>query len=176
MTAAKILPAAAVPVAQAVPAQIPGAALGVVTTAGNRAVEMFGLAQSEPDPAPMRRATWFELALLTKVLFRTPTILHLVSQSHFTLDDPLTRATPDLPQYHRVAAAVIINCEIAAWIDKFRDGAAVELRFLRWKFSLQTPVPGAYHHNSQSKQQRDIGASSHAASSARSANRRAIAG
>ena len=63
MTAAEILAAAAVPVAQAVPAQIPGAALGVVTTAGDHAVEVFGLAQREPDPvrrcvAPM----WFDLA------------------------------------------------------------------------------------------------------------------
>ena len=66
--------------------------------------EVFGLAQREPDPAPMRRATWFDLASLTKVLFTTPTILHLVSQGHITLDDPLTRAIPDLRQYHRDAA------------------------------------------------------------------------
>ncbi|MDB5398191.1 MAG: hypothetical protein QOD93_6433 [Acetobacteraceae bacterium] len=99
-----MLVAAAVPVVQAVPAQIPGAALGVVTTAGDRAVEVFGLAQREPDPAPMCRATWFDLASLTKVLFTTPTILHLVSQGYITLDDPLTRAIPDLRQYHRDAA------------------------------------------------------------------------
>jgi CubicO group peptidase (beta-lactamase class C family) len=104
VTAAEILAAAAVPVAQAVPARIPGAALGVTTTAGDRAVEVFGLAQREPDPVPMYRATWFDLASLTKVLFTTPTILHLVSQGHVTLDDPLTRAIPDLRQYHRDAA------------------------------------------------------------------------
>ena len=104
MTAAEILAAAAVRVAQAVPARIPGAALGVTTTAGDRAVEVFGLAQREPDPVPMCRATWFDLASLTKVLFTTPTILHLVSQGHVTLDDPLTRAIPDLRQYHRDAA------------------------------------------------------------------------
>ncbi len=91
MTAAEILAAAIGPVAAAVPAQIPGAALGVVTTAGDRAVEVFGLAQREPDTAPMHRATWFDLASLTKVLFTTPTILHLVSQGRIALDDPLTR-------------------------------------------------------------------------------------
>ena len=104
MTAAEILAAAAAAVAQAVPAQIPGAALGVTTTAGDHAVEVFGLAQREPDPVPMCRAMWFDLASLTKVLFTTPTILHLVSQGHVTLDDPLTRAIPDLRQYHRDAA------------------------------------------------------------------------
>jgi CubicO group peptidase (beta-lactamase class C family) len=104
VTAAEILAVAVVPVLQTVPAQIPGAALGVVTTEGDRAVEVFGLAQREPDPVPMCRATWFDLASLTKVLFTTPTILHLVSQGHITLDDPLTRAIPDLRQYDRDAA------------------------------------------------------------------------
>ena len=57
MTAAEILAAAAVPIAEAVRAHIPGAALGVTTTAGDRAVQVFGLAQREPDPVPMCRAT-----------------------------------------------------------------------------------------------------------------------
>jgi CubicO group peptidase (beta-lactamase class C family) len=104
VTAAEILAAATGPVAQAVPAPIPGAALGVVTATGGRAVEVFGLAQREPDPAPMRRTTWFDLASLTKVLFTTPTILDLVSQGHIALDDPLTKAIPDLRQYNRDAA------------------------------------------------------------------------
>jgi CubicO group peptidase (beta-lactamase class C family) len=104
VTAAEILAAAIGPVAEAVPSQIPGAALGVVTTAGDRAVEVFGLAQREPDTAPMRRDTWFDLASLTKVLFTTPTILHLVSRGDIALDDPLTRLIPDLRQYHRDAA------------------------------------------------------------------------
>ena len=104
MTAAEILAAAIGPVADAVPAQIPGAALGVVTTAGDRAVEVLGLAQREPDTAPLHRATWFDLASLTKVLFTTPTILQLVSHGDIALDDPLTRLIPDLRQYHRDAA------------------------------------------------------------------------
>jgi CubicO group peptidase (beta-lactamase class C family) len=104
VTAAEILAAAIGPVAEAVPVQIPGAALGVVTTAGDRAVGVLGLAQREPDAAPLHRATWFDLASLTKVLFTTPTILHLVSQGHIALDDPLTRLIPDLRQYQRDAA------------------------------------------------------------------------
>jgi CubicO group peptidase (beta-lactamase class C family) len=104
VTAAEILAAAVRPMTQAIPAQIPGGSLGVVTADGDRAVEVFGLAQREPDPVPLRRATWFDLASLTKVLFTTPTILHLVSQGHIALDDALTRAIPDLRQYHRDAA------------------------------------------------------------------------
>jgi CubicO group peptidase (beta-lactamase class C family) len=104
VTAAEILAAAIGPVAEAVPVQIPGAALGVVTTAGDRAVGVLGLAQREPDAAPLHRATWFDLASLTKVLFTTPTILRLVSQGHIALDDPLTRLIPDLRQYQRDAA------------------------------------------------------------------------
>jgi CubicO group peptidase (beta-lactamase class C family) len=104
VTAAEILAAAAAPVAQAVPARIPGAALGVVTTQGDRATKLFGVAQREPDPASMRPAMWFDLASLTKVLFTTPTILHLVAQGRITLDDRLTVAIPDLRQYNPNAA------------------------------------------------------------------------
>ena len=73
----------------------------MVTATGDRAVEVFGLAQREPEPVPMRRGTWFDLASLTKVLFTTPTILHLVAQGRIALDDTLTAAIPDLRQYDR---------------------------------------------------------------------------
>ena len=104
MTAAEILAAATGSVALAVPARISGAALGVVTAAGDRAIEVFGLAQREPLAAPMHRGTWFDLASLTKVLFTTPTILHLVAQGRIGLDDRLTVAIPDLRQYEPGAA------------------------------------------------------------------------
>ncbi len=104
MTAAEILNAAELHVAEAVSDRIPGAALGVVTNAGDRAVEIFGLAQLQPSCEPLHRDTWFDLASLTKVLFTTPTILHLVAQGRIALDDPLTVAIPDLRQYDMGAA------------------------------------------------------------------------
>ena len=104
MTAAEILAAVHLQVAQAVPALIPGAALGVVTQTGDRAVEIFGLAQRQPSVETLHRDTWFDLASLTKVLFTTPTILHLVAQGRIALDDPLTVAIPDLRQYNMGAA------------------------------------------------------------------------
>lgn len=100
MTAAHMLAAAIDPVARAVVNQIPGAALGVVTTAGDRAVVALGQAQREPHPAPMQRGTWFDLASLTKVLFTTPTILRLAARGRIALDDRLTVAIPDLRQYN----------------------------------------------------------------------------
>jgi CubicO group peptidase (beta-lactamase class C family) len=99
LSAADILAAAFDPVAQAAPAQIPGAVLGVVTAAGDRAIGAAGLAQREPHEVAVQRGTWFDLASLTKVLFTTTTILRLAAQQLITLDDPLTVAIPDLRQY-----------------------------------------------------------------------------
>jgi len=90
-------------VVEAVPSRIPGAVLGVVTADGQRAAQVFGLAQREPEAVPMQLDTWFDLASLTKVLFTTPTILHLVAQGRMALDDPLTVAIPDLRQYDQPA-------------------------------------------------------------------------
>src|SRR4051812_10325305 len=91
-------------VAQAVSASICGAAIGVVTATGERAVAVCGLAQREPDPMPLYRGTWFDLASLTKVLFTTPTLLQLVAQARMALDDKLVVAIPDLRQYDSQAA------------------------------------------------------------------------
>jgi CubicO group peptidase (beta-lactamase class C family) len=52
----------------------------------------------------MHRGTWFDLASLTKVLFTTPTILHLSTEGRVALDDKLTLAIPDLRQYDLAAA------------------------------------------------------------------------
>ena len=103
MTAAALPAAVTDLIADAVPASIPGAVLGVVAVTGQRDVGAFGLAQREPEPAPMQCDTWFDLASLTKVLFTTPTILRLVAEGRVALDDPLTVAIPDLRQYDRAA-------------------------------------------------------------------------
>jgi CubicO group peptidase (beta-lactamase class C family) len=104
LSAAEILAAATGLVAQAVSVSICGAVIGVVTATGDRAVEVFGLAQREPDPAPLHRDTWFDLASLTKVLFTTPTLLQFVAQDRIALDDKLVVAIPDLRQYDPQAA------------------------------------------------------------------------
>ncbi|MBM6593331.1 serine hydrolase domain-containing protein [Microvirga pudoricolor] len=79
--------------------RIPGAVLGLVTTGGDRAVRLDGLAQREPSREPLGRDTWFDLASLTKVIFTTTRILQLVADGRFGLDDPLAAVIPDLRQY-----------------------------------------------------------------------------
>ncbi len=98
MTADVILARAFEPIAQAIGA-IPGAVLGVVTAAGDRAVHVLGHAQLVPQPVLMQRETWFDLASLTKPIFTTTAILRLTSEGLIGLDDPLTAAIPDLRQY-----------------------------------------------------------------------------
>ena len=80
-------------------ARVPGAVLGLVTVAGDKAVCVAGAAELAPFPRPMRRGTWFDLASLTKVIFTTPAILRLADAGRISLDDPLTAAIPDLGQY-----------------------------------------------------------------------------
>jgi CubicO group peptidase (beta-lactamase class C family) len=97
--------AAFAPIEAAVAARrIPGAVFGLIAN-GERIVRATGFAQIEPDQAPMRRETWFDLASLTKVIFTTATILRLVEAGRIGLDDPLTVAIPDLRQYDVAGAA-----------------------------------------------------------------------
>lgn len=79
--------------------RIPGAALGIVTSDGRRAVRWGGLARREPAPKPLERNTVFDLASLTKVMFTTPEIFRLVEEGRIDLDDPIGRHLPDLHQY-----------------------------------------------------------------------------
>jgi CubicO group peptidase (beta-lactamase class C family) len=100
----KTLADAFVPVEQAiVRGRIPGAALGIVTASGERAVTVGGRAQVVPAPLPMRRETVFDLASLTKVIFTTTTILRLIEQGRMGLDQPLGELIPDLRQYDLAA-------------------------------------------------------------------------
>jgi len=98
MNAETILAACSSTVERAI-GSVPGAVLGVITPAGDRAVLALGHAQLVPELAPMQRGTWFDLASLTKVIFTTTEILRLVKQGRIKLDDPLTVAIPDLRQY-----------------------------------------------------------------------------
>ena len=82
---------------------IPGALLGVVTASGEREVQFAGDAQRQPVLAAMSRATWFDLASLTKVIFTTSAILDLAAHGKLELDAPLTTAIADLRQYDMAA-------------------------------------------------------------------------
>lgn len=78
---------------------IPSAALGVVTTKGESAVRLTGMAALEPAREVLTRDHWFDLASLSKVIATTTIILMLADQGRLDLDRPLTDAIPDLRQY-----------------------------------------------------------------------------
>ena len=84
--------------------RIPGAAFGLVTASGARAVRFAGAAQLVPEHLPLTREAWFDLASLTKVLFTTAKILELADLGRINLDEALTSAIPDLQQYDQRAA------------------------------------------------------------------------
>ncbi len=105
MTLRPIVDRAFEPVRRAIAeARIPGAVLGLVNAAGDRAITVAGHAQLQPTQVAMRRETIFDLASLTKVIFTTTTILRLVEQGRIALDQPLGELIPDLRQYDLKAA------------------------------------------------------------------------
>ena len=75
---------------------IPGAALGVVTSDGGRAVRWAGKAIVTPSTEALERETLFDLASLTKVMVTTPQVLMLVEDGVIDLDDALSRHLPEL--------------------------------------------------------------------------------
>ncbi|MFC0686326.1 serine hydrolase domain-containing protein [Novosphingobium clariflavum] len=85
--------------------RIPGAALGLVTADGARAVRLAGLAAREPEPEALTREHWFDLASVSKVIATTTMILRLAEAGRLDLDRPLTDAIPDLRQYDPLGAA-----------------------------------------------------------------------
>ncbi len=87
-----------------IPPPIPGGVLAILHPNGTRTVHAEGLAQREPTEIPMREATIFDLASLTKVIFTTTAILKHVESGRIALDDTLTTVIPDLRQYDPNAA------------------------------------------------------------------------
>lgn len=79
--------------------RIPGATLGIVTAAGERALVSTGAAQIEPMREPLTLGHWFDLASLTKVIATAPAILRLADEGRLDLDRPIADAIPDLRQY-----------------------------------------------------------------------------
>jgi len=90
---------------QSVDAQaIPGAALGIITRDGDRAIRVAGSAQIEPEIIKLTSTMWFDLASLTKVIFTMQRCLELVDAGQIKLDTPLFYYLPDLRQYDLNAA------------------------------------------------------------------------
>src|SRR3954462_12950011 len=80
--------------------RIPGAALGIATADGQRALRWGGVATTLPKPETLQRDTWFDLASLTKVIVTVTEILRLVEEGVLDLDDPLAKHLPDAAPLH----------------------------------------------------------------------------
>ena len=85
--------------------RIPGAALGIVSADGRRAVRVAGMAAIVPEPEALNEEHWFDLASLTKVIATATMVLTLAEQGRIGLDRPLSDAIPDLRQYDLAGAA-----------------------------------------------------------------------
>lgn len=85
--------------------RIPGAALGVVSADGRRAVKVAGMAALVPEKEPLTEDHWFDLASVSKVIATTMMVLRLAEDGRIGLDRPLTDAIPDLRQYDVANAA-----------------------------------------------------------------------
>ncbi|MGQ2977495.1 MAG: serine hydrolase domain-containing protein [Sphingopyxis sp.] len=106
MTIEAICETAFAPALEAVESgRIPGAALGIVSADGERAVHFAGMAALVPEREALTRDHWFDLASLSKVIATTIMILRLAEDSRLDLDRPLIDAIPDLRQYDVAGAA-----------------------------------------------------------------------
>ena len=85
--------------------RVPGAALGIVSADGSRAVRVTGMAALVPQPEPLMEDHWFDLASVSKVIATATMILRLADEGRLDLDGPLTDAIPDLRQYDVGGAA-----------------------------------------------------------------------
>lgn len=74
---------------------VPGAAVGVVNSAGRTAIAVAGAAQWTPQPVDLTAEMWFDLASLTKVMVTVPEVLRLRQAGEIALDDALARFLPD---------------------------------------------------------------------------------
>ena len=66
---------------------VPGAAVGVVNSAGRTAIAVAGAAQWTPQPVDLTAEMWFDLASLTKVMVTVPEVLRLRQAGEIALDD-----------------------------------------------------------------------------------------
>ncbi|MDB4895708.1 MAG: putative beta-lactamase, partial [Firmicutes bacterium] len=75
--------------------QIPGA-VAVIACGGEVAAHRaLGWARAGPEPRPMEPDTLFDLASLTKVIATLPSVLRLLEQGAFRLDDPVSLFFPE---------------------------------------------------------------------------------
>lgn len=126
--------------------QVPGLAFGVVA-GGSTWTFHGGLAQREPEPVPLERGVFFDLASLTKPLFTLKEILRAVEEGLLDLDDPLSLHLPELLwlRDHPLKANTLRDLlahrsGLPAWAPLYALGGDPKARLLQEPWPLGEPV------------------------------------
>jgi len=127
---------------------LPGAALGVVNAAGERATLVLGHAARDPDPVPLEEDFDWDLASLTKPLFTARELLRAAEEGLLDLDDPLAAHLPDLAWMQDTALRtrtlrqlLTHTAGLPAWAPLYTwgDAATLRARLLQESWPLTDP-------------------------------------
>lgn len=128
--------------------ELPGAALGVVNAAGERQTLILGLAQRDPEAAPLQEDSWWDLASLTKPLFTARAVLRAAEAGRLDLDDPLEAHLPELGWMQdsalraRTLRQLLTHTSgLPAWAPLYTwgDAATIRSRLLQEPWTLAQP-------------------------------------
>src|SRR5262245_9957073 len=85
----------------------------------------FGRLTFDPESAPTREDTTFDLASLTKVLATTTLVMRHIERGTLSLDDPVAHRLPDWRDEGRIVVTIrdlLSHCAgLAAHVPFFRD-------------------------------------------------------
>lgn len=132
---------------------LPGAALGVVNTAGKRETLVLGHAALDPEAAPLEEASEWDLASLTKPLFTAREVLRGVEEGLLDLGDPLAAHLPDLAWMQDTALKartlrqlLTHTAGLPAWAPLYTwgDAATIRARLLQEPWPLADPGEVVY--------------------------------
>ncbi|MFC4638330.1 serine hydrolase domain-containing protein [Deinococcus hohokamensis] len=132
----------------AVAAGLPGAALGVVDSAGRTATFLHGHAALHPAPEALDAGMWWDLASLTKPLFTARQVLRAAEEGRLDLDDPLSAHLPDLAWMqgsalpNRTLRQLLTHTAgLPAWSPLYTwgDAATIRARLLQEPWTVTEP-------------------------------------
>jgi len=103
----------------------PAAAVEVGTRSEVLWQQAFGTLDSDPDSAPARNDTIFDLASLTKVIATTSLVMRLVERGTLALNHPIRRWIPEWRGHDRedvtVRSLLTHSSGLTAWLPFYRD-------------------------------------------------------
>ncbi|OLV17724.1 serine hydrolase domain-containing protein [Deinococcus marmoris] len=114
---------------------LPGAALGVVDTAGKKETLILGHAQLQPEKVALEKGSVFDLASLTKPLFTARNVIRAAEQGRLDLDDEVRSHLPELgwmqdtPLKTRTLRQLLTHTAgLPAWVPLYTWGTAETIR------------------------------------------------